>query len=407
MDDAPLPIIQTPKEEIKESFEIRQEDKNYILNINIINQEIILNILNKNDLMKEYEINLTFDELKIIHKIFFTFSSSKDFIDFIKTTVEKNKIFIKKNKESQMIIELIVEYLYKQNIIKFELNQKKINFELISQDLYKKFDNISEMYKNLEMNYKKVIEENKKIKEENNKIKEDNIILIQEIQKLNYRICKLEEKINNKDSKNLINNLEVKNNFFNKDLFSLKINNVSNPIDSTIMEKKELDMIYSAIKERMNKEIKEIKKLYQATKDGGDSKTFHKLCDGIPNTLVLYKSEGNRRFGGFVSECWKIEYDAILDKNCFLFSLDKKKIYFPKKKYFIIITNSFDGPSFTDYEGYFIIEIYKNALEHKNLLTNEIHFKDIFGGDENALSEDGNYNGVYAKEYEVFQIIFD
>ena len=46
MDDAPLPIIQTPKEEIKESFEIRQEDKNYILNINIINQEIILNTAN-------------------------------------------------------------------------------------------------------------------------------------------------------------------------------------------------------------------------------------------------------------------------------------------------------------------------------------------------------------------------
>ena len=173
------------------------------------------------------------------------------------------------------------------------------------------------------------------------------------------------------------------------------------------MEKNEFDMIHNAIKEKMNKKIKELKKLYQATKDGGNPDNFHKLCDGISNTLVLYKSAGNRRFGGFTSQSWKSQGERIPDKNCFLFSLDKKKIYFPKKKYFIIITNSFDGPSFTDYEGYFIIEIYKNALEHKNLLTNEIHFKDIFGGDENALSEDGNYNGVYAKEYEVFQIIFD
>ena len=31
----------------------------------------------------------------------------------------------------------------------------------------------------------------------------------------------------------------------------------------------------------------------------------------------------------------------------------------------------------------------------------------MFNGDKNALSEDGKYNGVLAKEYEVFQIIFE
>ena len=34
MEDAPSPM--TPKEEIKESFEIKQEEKNYKLNIEII-----------------------------------------------------------------------------------------------------------------------------------------------------------------------------------------------------------------------------------------------------------------------------------------------------------------------------------------------------------------------------------
>ena len=33
MDDAPLPIIDTPKEKFIESFEIKQEEKNYKLNI--------------------------------------------------------------------------------------------------------------------------------------------------------------------------------------------------------------------------------------------------------------------------------------------------------------------------------------------------------------------------------------
>ena len=173
------------------------------------------------------------------------------------------------------------------------------------------------------------------------------------------------------------------------------------------MEKNEFDMIYSAIKERMNKEIKEIKKLYQATKDGGDSETFNKLCDGISNTLVLYKSAGNRRFGGFASLCWNSESGPISDKNCFLFSLDKKKIYYSKNNDLQIVIDACDGPSFVDFYSIYIIEIDGNALKEKGLKTNEIDFKYIFCGDENALSEDGKHKGVYAKEYEVFQIIFE
>ena len=212
MEDAPLPIIQTPKEEIKESFEIKQEENNYKLNINIINQELTLNILDEKDLMKEYEIKLTFDELKIIHKIFLIFNSCKDFIDFIKASVENKKMFIKRNKENQMTIEFMVEYLFKQNIIGFDLNQKKMNLELSIQDLYQKFINISEICKNL-------IEENKNIKEENKNIKEDNIILKQENQKLNDRVCILEEKIKIIENENIMNkknNFEIKNIFRNK-----------------------------------------------------------------------------------------------------------------------------------------------------------------------------------------------
>ena len=125
MEDAPSPMTLTPKEEIRESFEINQKEKNYKLKIEIINQEIILNVLDEKDLMKEYEIKLTFDELKDFHKIFLTLNSSQDFIDFIKASIENKKVLIKKNKENQITIELIVEYLFKQNIIKFELNQKK------------------------------------------------------------------------------------------------------------------------------------------------------------------------------------------------------------------------------------------------------------------------------------------
>ena len=155
----------------------------------------------------------------------------------------------------------------------------------------------------------------------------------------------------------------------------------------------------------MNKEIVEIKKLYQSTKDGGDVTQFHKLCDNIPNTLVLYKSAGDRRFGGFASQCWNSNKTCVEDKNCFLFSLDKKKIYFPKNNNFEISNYSYYGPSFICADSY-IIRIIGNALTNKNLKTNEVDHYDIFDGDKNALSEDGEFKGVYAKEYEVFQIIF-
>ena len=216
MEDAPFPIIQNPKEIINTSFEIKQEEKNYKLNMKVINQKIILNILEEKDLMKEYEIKLNFDELKNYHKIFLTFSSWKDFNDFIKATIENNKILIKQNKENQITIEIMIEYIFKQNIIKFDLNQKKISSNLSTQDLYQKFTSINQICKNIEMNYKKVIEDNNNIKEENNKIKEniesfiednnklkeeiknikeDNKILKQEKQKLNDEKLKIEKKL--------------------------------------------------------------------------------------------------------------------------------------------------------------------------------------------------------------------
>ena len=93
-------------------------------------------------------------------------------------------------------------------------------------------------------------------------------------------------------------------------------------------------MLYKEIENKMNKKIKGINKLYQATKDGGDPINFHSKCDNIPNTLVLIKSEGKRRFGGFTPIPWKSEeryvYKQDSENKTFVFSLDNKKIYYLK-----------------------------------------------------------------------------
>ena len=391
MEDAPLTTILTPKETISETFEINQDDKNYKLNISIINKDITLNLLNEKELMKEYEKQLSLDELKRIHKIFSMLNTSKEFIEYMKAIIENKKLSIITSNENQISLEFTVEYLYKQNVIKIDLLQKKVNFELIAQDLYKKISALTEDFKKLDMNYKNIVEENKNYKEENNRMKEENKII--------------KDKMNNFE--NIINSLK-------KDILELKQQNESNNnihikkkltdfIDSVVIESKvEYNMISSAINKRMNKKFKEIKKIYQATKDGGDPSIFHEKCDGIPNTLILIKSARNRRFGAFVSECWRKEGDRVIDKNCFIFSLDKQTIYFNNNYH--LCYHSTDGPDISVNNNLYIA-VTGNPLKKSALRTNENKFKNIFIKDF-ALSEDGTYESIYAKDYEVFQIIF-
>ena len=54
--------------------------------------------------MKEFEIKLTLNELKHIHKIFFVLNSCRDFVDYIKALIENKKLSIKNNFENKVVI---------------------------------------------------------------------------------------------------------------------------------------------------------------------------------------------------------------------------------------------------------------------------------------------------------------
>ena len=260
--------------------------------------------------------------------------------------------FIKKNKE--IVLCFTVEYFS---------NKKDIEISLFSENKYDEF---------LEERIIKLENENKEIKKEIAELK----AIIEPINK------KFKESIN-----------------INKHIFN---NN------SFIMKQNEFDLISFAIKSRLNKNIKELKKLYQATIDGDSPINFHSRCDNIPNTLTLMKSSGNRRFGGFASECWKstssCEYKD--DINAFLFSLDKQKIYSYKKDGKALDLYKSYGPTFG--VGPSSIYIGDSPIQNKYLCTNETNSSASYNfyGDKNALSESGGYN-IYASEIEVFQVIFE
>lgn len=106
-----------------------------------------------------------------------------------------------------------------------------------------------------------------------------------------------------------------------------ELNKIFENVTVILAKISEFEMLNESIKERMNKPIKSLKKIYQATIDGIDATNFHKKCDGILNTIVFYKTEDERKFGGFTTKDWTVNKRMKKDENSLTFSLDKIKVY--------------------------------------------------------------------------------
>jgi len=351
--EAPTPS----NEEISETITIEQNGSKYTLRLNSVG-DIITFSLDYNS--SNYAKKLPLKEIKDSEaKAMFLSFGPKDFFEFLKKLAEMKKIELIK-KDNNVNIKFELEVMFKKHEINIELVSKDQNLEMIEKEL-----------KELKVNYDKIIIENKELKK---------------------RIEILENEM--KEIKKILNP-------------DFNINRIKIGNKSVIMKENEFDLIHLAIKSRLNKEVKELKKLYQATIDGDGGLNFHSRCDNIPNTLVLIKSAGNRRFGGFTSAQWSSpssgEYKD--DPNAFLFSLDKQKIYSYKKNGKAIYNRKDCGPIFGNGCD---IWIGQHGIQEKHLHTYESSSSCSynFNGDNNALSEDGKCSSIYAAEYEVFQVIF-
>ena len=132
--------------------------------------------------------------------------------------------------------------------------------------------------------------------------------------------------------------------------------------------------------------------------------SFFSIYYGIPNTLVLIKSEGNRWYGGFTPIPWKIEHKRITDsKNeTFVFSLDNKKMYYLENSDSAAVYHKKEiGPCFG---GGHDIGIMGNPLKENQLYTNQYSYH--YKGNSKSLSEYDCQNNLKAIEYEVFQVLF-
>ena len=70
-----------------------------------------------------------------------------------------------------------------------------------------------------------------------------------------------------------------------------------------------------------------MKLLYRLSRDGSEPTDFHRLCDNKGPTITLFKSDNNRKFGGYLSKNWESKGGWKADNNVFLFSIDLNKKY--------------------------------------------------------------------------------
>ena len=359
--------------QVAESLSIEQDNTKYILNVNSVDDNIFFNLdYNYNHYFKRSLLKEIKDKDS---KAIFTNFSCNDFIKFIKTLSEMKKISVVQ-KENNVLLKFEAELLLIKYEIEIELINKIQNMEIIEKEL-------------------------KEIKQENSELKNKIEILETKYEKLS--------KEQEKDKKEL-NELKTEMNEMKKNMnqnYNIKQLNINNK--SSIMKENEFDMINTAIKVRLNKDVKDLIKLYQASIDGDNAINFHTKCDSIPNTLVLYKSAGNRRFGGFTTVGWSspTSGESKDDPKAFLFSLDKQKIYSYKNKGNAIYIYKEHGPIFGSspcdivmYDGFL-------KKDNKRLFTSESYSNCSFNydGDNNALSEDGKSGYINALELEVFHVV--
>ena len=107
---------------------------------------------------------------------------------------------------------------------------------------------------------------------------------------------------------------------------SKKLRQNYSPLQGDIIkDESELDFISNRI--HGNKYKIYFNLLYKLSEDKDKSLIFHINCDYAQTTLILVETKNNYRSGGFTKRTWKGNSIQKIDKDAFIFSLNKQKIY--------------------------------------------------------------------------------
>ena len=388
MDDAPPILMETPKTYSKidyiEEITINKEKENYKIHFGIQGNDLLIKAESENTKnIYYYQYCFTINELQNISMIFSMYKAAKEIIAFL-----KDLKFEIEEKNENLLLKFNVFMPNGQNkLIELVLKKCLLDTNNIIKYLLEKIKSMETNIKNLEENIKlektKHNSEIKELKDNISNLKENNIRYENENKKLWDEINKLKES-------------QIK--FSNKD-------DAINSFDSKIIESKDnINFILDYIKKNdKTLNISKIKLLFRGSRDGERTKTCHELCDNKQHVLIIMKSETGYIFGGYSKIGFKankiLEYK--IDNNCFLFSLNLKKIYpVIKDKNVICHTRETSGLCF-----FGSLMFYDYFMSKKDWPNLNMDIKQYFNNLETVYEMNGGEEYFKCDELEVFQLL--
>ena len=394
--EAAKPIqVETPKSNAKikliEEITIKKEKENYKIQLGIQEDNLLIKAESENSKnIYYYQDCYTINELQNICMVFSLYKTVKEIITFLKDLDFK----IEEKNENLLLKFNIFLPNGKNKLIEMNLKKCLPDTNHIINYLLEQIKFMETNIKNLEENYKiekaKHESEIKDLKE--NISKNQSEILILKENNINY-------KNENKKLWEEINKLKE---------YHIRFNQKENQMisfDSKIIKSTDnIKFIFDYIKQNDKSfNFNNIKLLYRGSRDGDRTKTCHELCDNKQNVLIIMKSETGYIFGGYSKVGFKINnnFDYKIDNNCFLFSLNLKKIYpvIKDKKVICHIGETsglcfFNSLAFSD-----------NFMSKNNgaQISNSIQAN--FNGFENSYEMNGGQNCCKLYELEVFQLL--
>ena len=304
------PIVDNTKIDFIEELSINKVNKEYKIQFGKKenNKELIVKVYSEEpEELYYYQKNYTVNELKKISNIFAIYETVKDIILMMKN------------------LEYEIDEKNEDLILKFKAFMPDGKIQLIGLDLKKNSKNPNYIIKYL-------FEEIKSIKKNmSNEISSLKNKYESEIKDLKEDIINLKENIKNYKNENKklwqeINELKISK----EESSEIETSQLITCLDSKITSISSINFLLDYIRNTDKTfNFNEIKLLYRGSRDGDITKTCHQLCDNKQNVLIIMQSDTGHIFGGYSKIGFKVKNipEWKLDNNCFLFSLDLKKIY--------------------------------------------------------------------------------
>ena len=407
--ETPKPAIEKEKIDFTEEINIKKEKDEYKIKFGVKRDDLIIKAFfeNSKDIFY-YQKTFTIRELQNLSKIFALYESIKEIIDFF-----KDLNFDFEEKDNDLILKFNAFMPNgKSQLIEMKLERILLDSNQMINYLHEKIRSIEKSIKNSEECAKeeknKYESEIKELKDNLDKSKDEITKFKEIIVNFNKELSSLKE-----ENKKIIREI----NLLRKNKFSVMSNNIQDESNEPVVKLTSItskiivsintiNFIIDYIKQNDKTFLfKEIKLLFQGSRDGDRTKTCHELCDNKKNVLIIMKSDFGYIYGGYSKIGFKMnkninDWEYKIDNNSFLFSINLKKIYPVIKDKEVIANKGEDFGLCFDKS----LSFHDKFME-KDFNKIEKKIKKMFNGIENNFEMNGGKDTFICKELEVFQLL--